>query len=95
MTKTFTFAIIHFTIAFFVTYLLTGSILIGGAVAIIEPSVNTVAFYLHEKVWKSIEQKNSNSTLHHLLAKLSTSKHDSLLFEHHRHMHISLSEKAN
>ena len=51
MKKTITFAGIHFTIAFTVAYLLTGDILIGSLVAMIEPSVNTVAFYFHERIW--------------------------------------------
>jgi len=50
--KTFTFAILHFTTAFLVVYALTGSIAIGGAVALIEPLCNTVVFYLHEKAWR-------------------------------------------
>jgi uncharacterized membrane protein len=59
MIKTVTFAIMHFTIAFTVTYFLTGSFLIGGLVAIVEPAVNTVAFYFHEKVWRNLESKDS------------------------------------
>lgn len=59
MTKTFTFALLHFSIAFGVTYLLTGDVLIGGLVALIEPAVNTVAFYFHEKVWKTLEQQKA------------------------------------
>lgn len=51
MTKTLTFAILHFSVAFTVTYLLTGSVIIGGTVALVEPAVNTVVFYFHEKVW--------------------------------------------
>ncbi len=51
MKKTLTFASIHFTIAFTVAYLLTGDILIGSMIAMLEPSVNTVAFYFHELVW--------------------------------------------
>ncbi len=57
MKKTMTFAILHFSVAFTVTYLLTGSIVIGGAVALVEPAVNTVVFYFHEKVWKKIESR--------------------------------------
>ncbi|WP_412514051.1 DUF2061 domain-containing protein [Shewanella indica] len=57
MIKTMTFAILHFSVAFTITYLLTGSALIGGAVALIEPSINTVVFYFHEKVWKRYEAK--------------------------------------
>ncbi len=61
MTKTLTFAILHFGVAFTITYLLTGSLVIGGAVALIEPAVNTVVFYFHDKAWKKIEDKHINS----------------------------------
>ncbi len=57
MKKTMSFAILHFTVAFTVAYLLTGSWLIGGLMALVEPTINTVAFYFHEKVWKKIESK--------------------------------------
>ena len=52
MIKTFTFALMHFTIAFSVAYLLTGDIVIGGAVALVEPAVNTVAYYFHDRIWQ-------------------------------------------
>lgn len=55
MKKTITFAALHFTVAFTITYILTGSLVIGGAVALIEPAINTVVFYFHEKVWKRYE----------------------------------------
>lgn len=62
MLKTITFAILHFSVAFSVTYLLTGSWVLGGAIALIEPAVNTVVFYFHEKAWKVFEfKKNKNS----------------------------------
>jgi uncharacterized membrane protein len=51
MLKTMSFAGVHFTVAFTVGYLMTGSVLVGGALAMVEPAVNTVAYYLHEKVW--------------------------------------------
>lgn len=51
MKKTATFAALHFTIALTVAYLLTGDLLLGSLIAMIEPSVNTVAFYWHERVW--------------------------------------------
>ncbi len=54
MKKTLTFASLHFTIAFSVAYILTGDILIGSLIAMIEPSVNTVAFYFHEKAWAKV-----------------------------------------
>ena len=55
MTKTLTFAALHFTVAFSVAYLLTGSLLIGGLMALIEPAINTVVFFFHEKAWVRYE----------------------------------------
>jgi uncharacterized membrane protein len=49
--KTGTFALVHFTVAFTVAYLLTGSIPIAGALALLEPLANTVAYLLHERAW--------------------------------------------
>ena len=55
MAKTMTFATVHFTVAFSVAYALTGDALVGSAVAMVEPAVNTVAFYFHELGWKKFE----------------------------------------
>lgn len=57
MLKTFTFALVHISVAFTVVYLLTGSALAGGVVALIEPACNTVAYYFHEKVWEALRQR--------------------------------------
>lgn len=54
MVKTITFAAMHFSIAFAVAYVLTGDAVIGGAVALVEPAVNSVAYYFHEKVWARV-----------------------------------------
>lgn len=51
MTKTMSFAAVHFTVAFTVAYLMTGSVLVGGAIALVEPAINTVAYHFHEQVW--------------------------------------------
>ncbi|MCF7983541.1 MAG: DUF2061 domain-containing protein [Thiohalocapsa sp.] len=56
MSKTITFAVMHFTVAFGVAYALTGDLVIGGAVALVEPAVNTVAYFFHEKVWERIRR---------------------------------------
>lgn len=53
MIKTITFAVMHFSIAFAVTYLITGSFLLGGLIAVIEPAVNTVGYFFHEKIWQA------------------------------------------
>jgi len=49
--KTLTFAAVHMTVAFAVGYAMTGSVAVGGALALVEPLVNTVAYYLHERAW--------------------------------------------
>ncbi|KUM52831.1 DUF2061 domain-containing protein [Rheinheimera sp. EpRS3] len=54
MTKTITFAVMHFTIAFAVTYLITGSFVLGGLIAVVEPAVNTVGYFFHEKIWQKL-----------------------------------------
>lgn len=59
MLKTITFAILHFGVAFSVAYILTGSIGISGAVALIEPIANTFVFYFHEKAWNHYERKKN------------------------------------
>jgi uncharacterized membrane protein len=49
--KTASFAVLHFSVGFGVTYALTGSVAIATGVALIEPTVNTVVFFFHEKAW--------------------------------------------
>lgn len=58
MTKTLTFALMHFAIAFSVAYLMTGSVVVGGAVALVEPAINAVAFFFHEKIWSRIQSRD-------------------------------------
>lgn len=57
MIKTLSFGIVHFTVAFGVVFVLTGSLVIGGLVALIEPMVNTFAYHFHEKVWERIRSR--------------------------------------
>lgn len=59
MSKTLTFAALHFTVAFALGWAFTGSWLVGGALALVEPACNTVVFHFHEKVWKRIEQRRA------------------------------------
>ena len=49
--KTLSYGTLHFTVGFGVTYALTGEVAIAFGVALIEPAVNTVVFYFHEKAW--------------------------------------------
>lgn len=61
MRKTLSFAAVHFCVAFGVGYAMTGSVWVGGALALVEPACNTVAFHLHEKVWKRLEQRKRDA----------------------------------
>ena len=60
MAKTFSFAIVHMGVAFSVGYAFTGDVMVGGALALIEPACNTVAYFFHEKVWKRIEARRAS-----------------------------------
>lgn len=64
MKKTLSFAAVHFTVAFCVGYLLTGSLAVGGAIALVEPACNTVAYSFHEKIWQRIGQQRGLRDAH-------------------------------
>lgn len=55
--KTLSFATLHFGVGFGVTYALTDSVAIATGVALIEPTVNTVVFFFHERVWAKFPAK--------------------------------------
>jgi uncharacterized membrane protein len=62
MKKTLSFAVVHFSIAFSLGYLVTGSIWVGGALAVLEPTLNTVAYHIHERVWQRRMADSERST---------------------------------
>ena len=51
MKKTISFASVHMAVAFSVGYVMTGDVVVGGTLALVEPACNTVAYYFHEKIW--------------------------------------------
>lgn len=61
--KTASFAVLHFCTAFSVAWAMTGSWIIGGAVALVEPAINTVVYFFHEKVWQRREAHLPGDTL--------------------------------
>lgn len=61
MRKTLSFAAVHFCVAFAVGYAMTGSLLVGSALALVEPACNTIAFHFHEKVWTRVERRRAAS----------------------------------
>ena len=57
--KTITFAMTHFIVAFTVAFWLTGDVVIGSLIAMVEPAINTVAYFFHEKIWARHQQNAS------------------------------------
>ena len=58
LAKTLSFAVLHFAVGFGVTYALTGSVVVATGVALIEPAVNTVAFFFHERLWQRFGRRS-------------------------------------
>ncbi|WP_075186459.1 DUF2061 domain-containing protein [Teredinibacter haidensis] len=56
MIKSLTFTAMHFVIAFSVAWALTGDWAVGGIIALVEPAVNSVGYFFHEKVWEKIKR---------------------------------------
>lgn len=50
--KTLSFALVHFTVALLVGWLLTGSFVLASVLALVEPACNTVAYFFHERCWQ-------------------------------------------
>ena len=61
--KTLTYLFIHLAIGFTVAYLFTGSVALAGGIALVEPCVNAVAFYFHEKVWKRVMARRNGANM--------------------------------
>jgi uncharacterized membrane protein len=68
-TKTLTFAAVHMSVAFAVGYAMTGSAAIGGALALVEPLVNTIAYFLHERAWSLVGRAGHATTRDHASKK--------------------------
>lgn len=57
LAKTLTYLSIHLTVGFSVAYVMTGSLVLAGGIALIEPCINAVAFFFHEKAWKRADAR--------------------------------------
>lgn len=54
--KTFSYYIMHISIAMMVGYFVTGSLAMAMALSLIEPTVQAFAFFFHEKAWIKHDQ---------------------------------------
>ena len=61
LAKTASFAVLHFSVAFTIAYLLTGSIGIASTLALIEPLANTLAYFFHERAWSRVRWDGSGT----------------------------------
>jgi|GEM_PF-343967 len=52
LTKTLSFLALHLVVGFSVAYAFTGSIALAGGIALVEPLVNAVVFFFHERAWR-------------------------------------------
>lgn len=52
MAKSAAFGVMHLVIAFGVSYALTGSVAVAGAITLLEPVLNTVAHYFFDRWWE-------------------------------------------
>lgn len=62
--KTLTYLSVHLTVGFTVAYVMTGSIALAGGIALVEPCINAVAFWFHERAWKRFDARNSATSEH-------------------------------
>ncbi|WP_445114910.1 DUF2061 domain-containing protein [Acinetobacter sp. WZC-1] len=53
--KTFSYYIMHITVAMLVAYAVTGNFWMAITLSLIEPTVQAIAFFFHEKVWNRTE----------------------------------------
>ncbi len=59
MAKSASFGLIHLGIAFGVSYALTGSLAVAGAITLLEPLLNTVAHYFFDGWWERRRERRA------------------------------------
>lgn len=52
ISKTVSFLALHLVVGFSVAYAFTGSLALASGIALIEPLVNAVVFFFHERAWR-------------------------------------------
>lgn len=84
--KTLSYALMHMTIAITLAYVISGSWQVALAIGLLEPFVQTIAFFFHEKAWHKREKKLHHKD-HHDSVINSTSPVTSVLEKilHHKH----------
>lgn len=50
--KTFSYYVMHITVAMLVGYFVTGSLWMAITLSLLEPTVQAVAYFIHERMWE-------------------------------------------
>lgn len=59
--KTVTYGVMHVCVATILAYLISGSWAVAVSIGLLEPLVQTVFFYMHERVWERLKQRVANA----------------------------------
>lgn len=62
--KTCSYGTMHMVVAIIVAYLLSNSWKVALAIGLVEPCVQTVAYFFHEKAWHKLELKQHRADVH-------------------------------
>jgi uncharacterized membrane protein len=62
--KTLSYAAMHMSIAIVVAYALSGSWKVALAIGLLEPCIQTIAFFFHERAWHKIEKRAHEPDIH-------------------------------
>ena len=65
LSKTLSFLALHLMVGFTVAYLFTGSIVLAGGIALVEPLANAVVFFFHERAWNDRNEENGRLVHRH------------------------------
>lgn len=61
--KTLSYYIMHITVAMVVGYVVTGNIWMAITLSLVEPTVQAVAYFIHERVWEKKTQKQNSKII--------------------------------
>lgn len=55
--KTASYSLMHLSVAVMVAFALTRDLRIALSIGLIEPTVQTVAYAIHEKIWRRLDER--------------------------------------
>lgn len=73
--KTGTYYLIHISVAALVAYAVTGNLWASLTLSLLEPSVQAVAFFFHEKAWDRAARRRANRSGQTLATAVPSSIH--------------------